>query len=286
MPYEINSNGEGPLHEDPEKNLRIENEILQMKLHAEFGGFSGGSGNLPAEVENEFLKSVLEFERRYKDVKFIPVFDFIGKPVLKKAEELSDKAMEVELERLKTLLKANHLAVTFLRQRDARFQYRFITEELMGHTTENFTMPGMTKYFVYEEFHPDHELTIRDRTINILASWFERCPAMIDIYMGNQFIQPDGKVYPRGEQLKRMEEWMSAYVRFEECGYSIGRISFVMKNDDPNIQAMGHSEGSIKYVAVKADGSKQVIEGPFKIYFSCEGGWWSVFFFYMPGFNV
>jgi hypothetical protein len=287
MPYEYNpSPEEGPLHEDPDKNLRIENEILQMKLHAEFGGFSGGTGNLPPEVENEFLKSVLEFERRYKDVKFISVADLIGNPAIKTAEELSDKAIEVELERLKTLLKANHIAVTFLRQRDPRFQYKFIIEELMQHATENMVMPGMTKFFVYEEFHPDHELTIRDRTMNILASWFERCPSMIEIYLGNQFIQPDGKVYSRGDQVKRMEEWMSAYTRFEECGFSIGKISFVMKQDDPHIQAMGHSDGRIKYMAVKQDGTKQLIEGPFKIYFSCEGSWWSVFFFYMPGFNA
>ena len=287
MPYENNfSQDDSPLHEDPEKNLRIENEILQLKLRAEFGGFCGGDSNLPPEVENEFLKSVLEFERRYKDVKFITVAELIGKPVIKKADELPDYSIAIELERLRTLLKANQIAVTFLRQRDLRFQYRFITEELLHHQTENMMMPGMTKYFVYEEFHPDHELTIRDRTVNLLASWFERCPGMIDIYLGNRFMQPDGQVYSRGEQVKRIEDWMAAYSRFEECGYSIVKISFVMKNDEPPIQAMGHSEGRIKYTAVKKDGGRELIEGPFKIYFSCEGNWWSSFFFYMPGFNV
>lgn len=286
MPYEMDFSEDGPLHEDPEKNLRIENEILQMKLRAEFGGFCGGTNNLSPELENEFLKSVLEFERRFRDAKFIPVLELIGRPHIKKAEELSDGAVVIELERLRTLLKANHIAVTFLRQREPRFQYRFITEELMHHTTENISMPGMIKYFVYEEFHPDHELTIRDRTINILASWFERCPAMIEIYMSNQFIQPDGRTWSRGQQIKRMEEWMSGFARFERCGFSIEKISFVMKNNDPNISAMGHSAGRMKYVGVRHDGARELIEGPFKIYFSCEGNWWSSFFFYMPGFNV
>lgn len=287
MPYEMNfSAGEGPLHEDPEKNLRIENEILQMRLRAEFGGFCGGTNDLSPELENEFLRSVLEFERKFKDAKFIPLIELLGNPLLKKADELSDVSIIVELERLRTLLKSKQIAVTFLRQRDARFQYRFITEELLYQTTENISMPGMTKYFVYEEFHPDHELTIRDRTLNILASWFERCPAMIEIYLGNQFIQPDGMTYSRSDQIKRMEDWMSAYKRFENCGFSITKISFVLKNDDPNINAMGNAAGRIKYDAVKHNGDREHIEGPFKIYYSCEGGWWSSFFFYMPGFNV
>jgi hypothetical protein len=287
MPYENNfPQEEGPLHEDPEKNLRIENEILQMKLRAEFGGFCAGSSNLPPELENEFLKSVLEFERRYKDVQFIPLAELIGNPQLKRAEELSDQAIVMELERLRTLLKSKHIVVSFLRRRDARFQYRFITEELLHHDTENIVMPGLIKYFVYEEFHPDHELTIRDRTMNILASWFEQCPEMIEIYLANSFIQPDGTIFTRGEQVNRMKEWMSSFLRFEDCGYNIGRISFVLKDDEPPVTAMGHSEGRIKYTAVKQDGSREEVEGPFKIYFSCEGNWWSSFFFYMPGFNV
>jgi hypothetical protein len=287
MPYETSFFPDNePLHEDPEKNLRIENEILHMKLRAEFGGFCSGSSNLPPELENEFLKSVLEFERKYKDVEFVPMAELIGNPPLKKAEDLSDQAIIMELERLRTLLKSKQIVVSFMRGRDARFQYRFITEELMHQETENIVMPGLIKYFVYEEFHPDHELTIRDRTVNILASWFERCPEMIGIYLGNRFIQPDGKVYSRIEQMQRMNEWMSQFVRFEDFGYRIARISFVEKDDEPEITAMGHSAGKIKYTAVKHDGTKMAIEGPFKIYFSCEGSWWSSFFFYMPGFNV
>ena len=30
----------------------------------------------------------------------------------------------------------------------------------------------------------------------------------------------------------------------------------------------------------------RIVEGPFKIYFACEDGWWSTFFFYLPGFKI
>lgn len=287
MPYEKElSPDEGPLHEDPAKNLRIENEILQMKLRAEFGGVCNTSSNIPPELENEFLKSVLEFERKFKDVQFIPLAELIGNPPIKKSESLSDQAIVIELDRLTAMLHAKQIVVSFCRKRDARFKYRFITEELLQHETENMVIPGLIKYFVYEDFHPDHEITLHDRTLNILASWFERCPEMMEIYLAQKFIQPDGSVFGRRELLKRIKDRMSAFRRFEDCGYNISNISYVLKSDQPGITAMGHSEGRIKFTAVKPDGSRLPIEGPFKIYFSCEGNWWNCFFFYLPGFNT
>lgn len=286
MPYDNNSFDElGPLHEDPIKNLRIENELLGLKLRAEFGGFTGGTARLPPEVENEFLKKVIEFEQQFRTARLVTVAELIGHPVFKKAWELPDAAITVELKRLNQLLGRKRITVIFIRERDERFQYRFLTDELLHQETEDISVPGMTKCFVYEEFHPDHEITIRERAMNILAAWFGRDAQLLGIYLANQFIQPDGQAYSRDQMIRRMENWMAAYKHFEDCSYSISRISFIMKKDDPRVQAMGHAEGRMKYVAVTPEGWKKVREGPFKIYFSCEGGWWSTFFFYMPGFN-
>jgi hypothetical protein len=79
---------------------------------------------------------------------------------------------------------------------------------------------------------------------------------------------------------------MSAYTRFEEGSFSIEKVGHVLKNDDPRVTAMGHAEGRIRYLAITPEGWKKVIEGPYKIYYSCERGWWGCFFFYMPGFNT
>jgi len=287
MPYENELNPEdGPLHEDPVKNLRIENEILQMKLRAEFGGYCRTSSRISPELENEFLKRVLEFERRFQNVGFVSLAQLIGNPPIKKAEELSDQAIVIELERIRALLHARQIVVSFCRKRDARFQYKFITEELLQQETENMVIPGLIKYFVYEDFHPDHEITIRDRTINMLVNFFDRCPEMMEIYLSNQYIQPEGTVIDRREQLKRLRQWMSSFRRFEDCGYNISKISYMLKPNEKPITAMGHSEGRIKYTAISRDGAKQLIEGAFKFYFTCEGNWWSSFFFYLPGFNA
>jgi hypothetical protein len=41
--------------ENPEENLRMQNDFLKMKMMAELGAFFGGESNLPSDVENQFL---------------------------------------------------------------------------------------------------------------------------------------------------------------------------------------------------------------------------------------
>lgn len=275
-----------PLDEDPEKNLRLENELLHLKIRAEFGGISQGTFNLSPEVENHFLKRIIELENNFKEAAFVRVLELIGHPEYKKWTELDEWSLIRELDRLKRLLAEKNLAVVFLRPREARSQYRFITEELLFFETENLVMPGMIKYFVYEEFHPDHELVLRERTKNILAGWFERNAEMMGIYLAKQFIPPNGQVVDRDELKKRLKQLFSNSIRFERGRFTISNISFVLKRRLPHVQAMGHSEGRLSYVAVGKNGERRFVEGPFKLYFACEAGWWSTFFFYLPGFRM
>ncbi len=84
---EIPSPGEGEFSSDPQENLRIENEILRLRVKAELGGAYEGSEDLPPEVENEFLKSILSFEHAYANSKKVKIAALIGNPILAKAQE-------------------------------------------------------------------------------------------------------------------------------------------------------------------------------------------------------
>ena len=64
-----------PLSNDPEENLRMENELLRLKIQAEHGGQSHTSGELPPEIENMFLKNVMAFEQNYAKAKPATVFE-------------------------------------------------------------------------------------------------------------------------------------------------------------------------------------------------------------------
>ena len=78
------------LSDDPQENLRIENEILKLKMQAESGAvFGGGIADLPPEIEAQFLQNIQKFEDAWKNVNYIKVYDYIGKPDYKKEDDLS-----------------------------------------------------------------------------------------------------------------------------------------------------------------------------------------------------
>ncbi len=62
------------LNEDD--RLKAENAFLQMKLVLETGvtfmDLENDNGYLPADIENQFLKSIITFDRRFEHAKTIP----------------------------------------------------------------------------------------------------------------------------------------------------------------------------------------------------------------------
>ena len=97
--------------DDPEENLRIENEILKLKMQAESGAYFSENTNadLPPEIENEFLRQIQHFEEAWKDVKYTKVYDIAGKPYFKKAYELLPDEIEKELQALFELLDKHNI---------------------------------------------------------------------------------------------------------------------------------------------------------------------------------
>jgi hypothetical protein len=270
--------------DDPEENLRIENDILRLKIQAQFGGFSAGT-DIPPEQENEFLKNVLAFEEQYANAKRIKLYEVIGSPAFLKEDILDDEAISCELDRLQQLMAEKWINVAFIRPRDDRFKYRFITEELFDHETEDVMVPGIMKGFIYEEFHPDHELDIRERSESFLTGWFEKNLSELEFWLAPQFIHPEGRTMSKDDLLEKFKKIFAIYADFEETDYGIEDISWELNNEDERIMALGFCEGWLKYTAVVTSGERKKIEAPFKIYFTCEYGWWNIFFFYLPGFN-
>lgn len=277
-------NHEEPLSADRAEQLRQENEFLKMKIMAEFGGVSGGEGTVPPEIENQFLKNVIAFESQQSGQQPVKLSSHLGDPDFKKSEELNDTEFNQESERLFKLLQSKSISVDFLRERDRRFQYKFITEELFNHETCGMMIPGMVMHFIYEEFHMDHEMEIANRTEDFMKFWFERDASAMEFGLISGFIQPNSKVLSLEEVTKQIQQVFDSYKSFENCKFKVLDIKFQISESDP-LQAMGHSEGLVKYDAVLENGEVKKIRGPFKIYMGLQDQWWSIFFFYMPGFN-
>lgn len=162
---------------DELEKLRMENELKKAKLILEHGAvfseLSGGS-NISPVIENDFLKNIEEFEKSFKNVEQIALYDFIRKPEYIFVDIISDSDIGTELERLINILNENGINLDTLCDVEAREVYRFITEELFLHEIDNMRIPGMMTCFIYEEFHPNHEYDIRNHSIDGIKAFLNK----------------------------------------------------------------------------------------------------------------
>ena len=278
--------GEEKFSDDPEENLRLQNEFIKLKIMAESGAHFGGDGNLPPDIENQFLNNILEFEKQHSSSTGKKIKDILDNPVFEKEETLNNSDFEKAYKNLTDLLKKNHLQIDFSRERSDRFKYNFITTEFLDHETTFFLVKGMTSHFSYEEFHPDHELDIRETTYKFLNDFLERNLDGETYYIEDQIAEPDGNIIEREEYMKRFEAMYEATQSFENYSFEIENIEFELHEEEEGKTSMGFSEGRITYAIVWPTGERKLIDGPFKIYFTRTWDVWSIFFFYLAGFNM
>ncbi len=157
--------------------LKQKNQLKKMKLSLEFGAsFSSEVDNkeLDPLIESLFLDNIEKYEREYKKVKPISVFEFIGKPEFRKTDTITDHEIRVELNHMIYILNQNQISLDTLCNVDDREIYRFITEELLLEEMDNMRIPGMTHHYIYEEFHPNHEYDITNNCIGFFKLFFRK----------------------------------------------------------------------------------------------------------------
>ena len=268
-----------PLSDDPEENLRMENELLRLKLKAELGGDSHSVSNLDPEIENQFLKNVLAFEHNFANSKPARVYELAGKPDFKKSDDLDDEELEQALDEITDLLSEKNIEVYFGDGYDSRTKYHFITEELFEHETTFAPLPGMTTCFDYEEFHPNHKKDLENRAIKFLSAWLEKDLQACGWELAHHAILPDHKILSKAEVLTQIERIFASSTAFTDEKHAIFDIGFDLD------AGMGHAEGGLRYTVVLENGEAIPIGGAFKLYFSFEHEYWSIVYMVLPGFK-
>jgi hypothetical protein len=162
------------LQNDSHEELKFENELLKLKLQAEFGMQEHGAApELSPEVENLWLNNIYAFEAQFKNAKRIKVFDALGRPIFKKTEELSDEELPKALSEIELLMDKRGVALDCCCDYDSRIIYRFITEELFQCEMDDIQIPGMICHFIYEEYHPNHDYDLRRYTDRFIRNLLE-----------------------------------------------------------------------------------------------------------------
>ncbi len=274
---------DGQFSPDPEENLRIENELLKLKLQAERGAiFSESRESLPAEVEAAFLKNIELFESAHEQAKESTVYEFIGKPAWKKKEELDPKALEDALAEMMEIMETRNIILEVMGEYPPAVIYEFITGEFFRQTFIPINVPGFMHCFTYEEFHPNHTLSIEMTANEFLGNWLRKEFSEYALEMAGPFITAAGRQLTEIEVKTKLNNCLDSYRSFSNSRINDMATSFEW-NDAEN-KGLGHAEGMISYDAILENGETVHISGSFKLYMICEFDYWQIFYFEMPGF--
>ncbi|WP_290707828.1 hypothetical protein [Flavihumibacter sp. CACIAM 22H1] len=146
---------QGPsFNEDPHKQLRIENELMRIRLQVEHGAQVYIATDLSPEMENLFLKMVLSVEGKSGAGSTV-VHQYIGRPKLPDLSlARSEKQVVQEAERLLAILDENSIDVVFREDLSWTEMLRFLVEDLMPAEIDNCRAPELRSMFFYDSYYP------------------------------------------------------------------------------------------------------------------------------------
>lgn len=269
-----------PGGDPPDERLRLENDILRMKLRAEFGTDLRLTSDLSPRVQHAVLQHVYRLEAitRMKGSK-ISIYQKIGSPPFIPVEELSDLRVVIELERLMKWLRQHHIMLEVLAEYDPKTIYRFITKELFLLEIDDFPEKGWYIHFCYEQFHPNDDHALRKYTT-----------LFIEDIMSKDVHEQFNPLYH--EMLDRQDEIITgneAYHRIQQ--FSENFSSFSLRSLQLNAVNFDEAEGlvqfSISFVGVLDNGECMNMEGEGEFHFiRLPSGGWSIRRFRMPGLHI
>ncbi len=273
--------------DDPQENMKTENEILKLKMQAQFGAnfMMGGEGELPPEIENAFLQNVLNFEVNYSKGEAVTLAEHLGNPVLKHEDELTDEQIEEEINSFNELISEKEVEVDYIfgpyPQREV---HRFIRADLLGSEAEpSIFFAGMTKTYIYEEYYPNNEKEIEESTERFMKQWEEKGFGDYNPELAFSLVSLTGKEIPVDEFIARVQNYFDSFTDFTGFKFMIGHIQV---DQQPNGSSMGFSEGAVGFHTTLEDGEPIVIKGNYKLYMDNSMGSWNIMSFVMPGFEL
>ena len=261
-----------------EEKLKAENEFLKMKLMLEQGAHFGGDGEtkLPAELENEFLKNVMAFEKQFEERKTIKLFDKIGQPrQFKPVNDIPDSEIDKAWKDLGDYLSEHGINLDVCSPNiSARELYRFTIEELFEHEMDDMNLPGWSTNFIYDEFHPDpvyeSEKVVKEE---LFMALFNAKP--VDDYfhcLHSEEILINGRLYATSEEVK------TAFNLFKSFFKKIKLKELIIERCEVINAERTIVRGKYKADARAIDdGDKVIFEGQFSVELSPdELGYWNI----------
>jgi hypothetical protein len=257
-----------------EEELHMENQMLKMDLEQKLGkpiniNEQEDMPKLPLVIENEFLKHMSAFEHKFKTAKEITVFELMKKPKFKPIHALSQKQLVTEIEKVFKQLSKHHIMVDFIAKYPPETMYTFLTVELMEKQIPDMNIPGFITHFIYEEFHPNHELSIMDCLHRFIRFLFDEDADLkhLKIMVSNSLMVNNNAI--NFDELVDIISTFRLTNKYDSAmGFEIEDISF---------NAEYNQASAVGYVAFKNPvKGKRRIKLPFNFELENIDDWWTI----------
>lgn len=159
---------------DPEE-IRLENEMRKLQLEKEFGmNFGHLSSDLPPFIENQFLRHVLEYEKKWQTSTPTSPREVLGNPEIPSADSLKNPEDFIrENTRIMRMLREHQINVAILGPYTHEKLFDFLVNTVLDDTDfTDFGIPGMFCNYEYDEQEFIRNEQIED-LIGEMLSWFE-----------------------------------------------------------------------------------------------------------------
>jgi len=203
------------------EDIASENQFLKMKMMAQFGGDFVGNETVSPEVENQFLKQIMSFQKQHGQAKTISVYQYIGEPEYNHVNDLSDRQVKAQLKKLMSYMRRKRVVLEVLETTPDREVYRFITEELFKHEIEDIRVKGWITHFIYEEFHPNLESDVKHAVHYAMLYLFDKDTQLFNDYFHDDMKDHLGLTMDLEDLDSRVMAYKEDYYRVQLVNYDI-----------------------------------------------------------------
>jgi hypothetical protein len=144
----------------------------------------------------------------------VTIYDCIGKPTCKKADDLKPEEVKEELTRLIVQMHSRNILLEVLGQYELSVIYKFMTEELFREKIGEVSFPGFILNFVFEDFHPNHHVDKAGTAQEFLNHWFEKRFDENSTEFCSQLITAEGKSFARKVVMQKLSDCLNCYRSF------------------------------------------------------------------------
>ena len=266
-----------PRHAKVKDEVRAESELVRPKHGLEYDIEESDFSQLQPALEYQWLNRIHDFEQQYQDAKRIKVYDFLGRPAFKKAKDLKPEEMGAELNRIQSLMEEKKIILDCSCDYDEAIIYRFVTEELFEHEIDDVSTEEIVAHFIYEEFHPNHDLDLRKYADEFIGILFWKKWDKFDSHCFAVSVGFKGSEYDPTSIGDVIQAFQEAHGPFSVNQFEIQNVKFDL------VKQRGEVKALIRYVA---HGNEiRTFEGNCVINFLFQWGYWYISSFRLPGFG-